>query len=321
MSKLARFAWGLLAYDLAVVAWGAFVRASGSGAGCGRHWPMCNGEIVPRAPRIETLIELSHRLSSGVAFVLTVVLLVWALRAYPAGHRVRRGAGVSTALMAAEALIGAGLVLFELVAHDASMKRALSMALHLGNTFLLLAATAVTAWWASGGAAMKLRGQRAVVAVLALPLGGMLAVGASGAVTALGDTLFPAHSLAAGLVQDFAPGAHLFVRLRAIHPVLAVATAAAIVVTTGLVRVLRPTRAVRLLSRAAGALAVAQVAAGLLDVVTRAPVALQLVHLLLADLVWIALVLTGVAALGEEESTTTAAPTPTATATPTSTPT
>jgi heme A synthase len=297
--SLSRFAWGLLGYEILVVAWGDYVRATGSGAGCGRHWPMCNGEILPRAPRIETWIELSHRASSGVALAGTLGLLLWATRAYPRGHRVRRGAYLTAFLMVAEALIGAGLVLFELVAHDASMKRALSVSLHLVNTFLLLAATALTAWWASGGAAVRLRGQRAVAWPLGLVLAAMIVVGASGAVTALGDTLFPAPSLAAGFAQDFAIGAHLFIRLRAIHPMLAAATAAAAVFVTGFVRALRPGRAVQIASRLAGGLAVAQVAAGLLDVLTRAPVWMQLVHLSLADFLWVALVLTGAAALAE----------------------
>jgi heme A synthase len=307
-ASLARFAWGLLAYEILVVAWGAYVRATGSGAGCGRHWPTCNGDILPRAPRIETLIELSHRLSSGGALIGTVVLLVWALRVYPRGHRVRRGAAITASLMLAEALIGAGLVLFELVAHDASMKRALSMSLHLVNTFLLLASTATTAWWASGGAAIRLRGRRggaaAVEVVFGVLLLAMLVVGASGAVTALGDTLFPAPSISAGIAQDFAASSHLFVRLRAIHPMLAMTTAGAIVVAMGLVRSLRPGREVGILSRLAASLAVAQVAAGIGDVLTRAPVAMQLVHLALADLVWISLVLTGVAALAEPEPST-----------------
>jgi heme A synthase len=296
---LSRFAWGLLGYEILVVAWGGYVRASGSGAGCGRHWPMCNGEILPRAPRIETLIELSHRVSSGGALVGTLVLLVWAFRAYPRGHRVRRGAAVTASLMVAEALIGAGLVLFELVAHDASMKRALSISLHLVNTFLLLASTALTAWWTAGGSGLRLRGQGAVAPLLAVVLSAMLVVGASGAVTALGDTLFPSASLAAGFAQDFAAGAHLFVRLRAIHPMLAVTTAATIVVVMGLVRSLRPTRAVRILSRTTASLAVAQVGLGLLDVLTRAPVGIQLVHLVMADFVWISLVLTAAAAFAE----------------------
>jgi len=298
----ARFAWGVLAYDLAVVAWGAYVRATGSGAGCGRHWPLCNGEIVPQSPRIQTLVELSHRVSSGVALVLSAALLVWALRAFPRGHLVRKGAAVGMGLMLMEAGIGAALVLFELVAHDASMKRALSVSLHLGNTFLLLAATALTAWWASGGARPSVRGQRAVVSLLAAPVVAMFFVGASGAITALGDTLFPPSSLAAGLAQDLAPGAHAFIRLRALHPLLASLTAGVIIITSGLVRALRPSRSVRVLSRVAAVLAIAQVAAGLLDVATLAPVWLQLVHLVMADAVWVALVLLAAAALACEPS-------------------
>jgi heme A synthase len=299
--RLARFAWSLLAYEVLVVAWGAYVRATGSGAGCGRHWPTCNGEMLPRAARVETLIELSHRVSSAGALAGTLALLAWALRVYPPGHRVRRGAGVTASLMIAEALIGAGLVLFELVAHDASMKRALSVSLHLVNTFLLLASTSVTAWWASGGRAIRLRGPTgaasALTIVLGVLLGAMLIVGASGAVAALGDTLFPVPSLAAGLAQDFAPRSHLFLRLRVLHPMFAMTTAGAVVLGMGLVRSLRPGRAVNVLSRVAALLAIAQVAAGIGDVLARAPVGMQLVHLVLADLVWIGLVLTAAAAL------------------------
>lgn len=298
----ARFAWGVLAYDLAVVAWGAYVRATGSGAGCGRHWPLCNGEIVPQSPRTQTLVELSHRVSSGVALVLAAVLLVWALRAFPRGHLVRKAAATGMVLMLMEAGIGAALVLFELVAHDASMKRAMSVSLHLGNTFLLLAATALTAWWASGGARPSVQGQRAVLPLLVVPLVAMFLVGASGAVTALGDTLFPPSSLAAGLAQDLAPGAHAFIRLRALHPLLASLTAALIVLVSSLVRALRPAGSVRVLSRAAAVLAMAQVGAGLLDVATLAPVWLQLVHLVMADLVWVALVLLAAAALASERN-------------------
>jgi heme A synthase len=324
VGRFARFAWGVLAYDLAVVAWGAYVRATGSGAGCGRHWPLCNGEIVPRLPRTQTLVELSHRVSSGVALVLAAALLVWALRAFPRGHLVRKGAAVGMGLMLMEAGIGAALVLFELVAHDASMKRALSVSLHLGNTFLLLAATALTAWWASGDSlppqvlrawrptapslAGVAHGQRAVVALLAVPVVAMFFVGASGAVTALGDTLFPPSSLAAGLAQDLAQdlpsGAHAFIRLRALHPLLASLTAGVIVIASGLVRALRPAPPVRVLSRVAAVLAVAQVAAGLLDVATLAPVWLQLVHLVMADAVWVALVLLAAAALACQPSET-----------------
>jgi heme A synthase len=301
--RVSRFAWGLLGYEILVVAWGAYVRASGSGAGCGRHWPMCNGEVIPRAPRVATLVELSHRLSSGGALIGTLVLLVWSLRVYPRGHRVRRGAWTTASLMIVEALIGAGLVLLAMVENDASLKRALSNSLHLINTFLLLGATALTAWWSSGGRPVSFRGQRTVAILFGALLAAMLVVGASGAVTALGDTLFPSTSLAAGIAQDFAPGAHLFIRLRAIHPMLATTTAAAIVVIMGLVRSLRPTRAVQIASRVSASLAVAQVGAGLLDMLLRAPVWMQLVHLANADFVWVSLVITAAAAMAEAPET------------------
>jgi heme A synthase len=299
MPRFARFAWALLAYDVGVVVWGAYVRATGSGAGCGKHWPLCNGEVVPRAPRVETLVELSHRVSSGGALLLTAALAAWAWAAYPRGHRVRRSAVTAAIFMACEAAIGAALVLFELVAHDASAKRALSVSLHLVNTFFLLASTAMTAWWASGGEAIRVRGQGLVAWTTAVPLAAMLLVGMSGAVTALGDTLFPSTSLASELARDFAPSAHAFVRLRALHPFLATLTTATIVVSGSITRALRPAKAVRMLSRAATAFAVGQVAAGLLDVATLAPVWLQLTHLMLAEAVWIALVLTAAAALAE----------------------
>jgi heme A synthase len=301
MTRFARFAWGLLAYDVGVAAWGAYVRATGSGAGCGRHWPLCNGEVVPQAPRVETLIELSHRISSGAALVFTAGLLLWSWRAYPRGHIVRAGALTTMGFMLAEAALGAALVLFELVAHDASAKRALSVSLHLVNTFLLLGSTALTAWWASSAGPARMRWLGPAGWAAGLPLAAMLLVGSTGAVTALGDTLFPSASMASGVAQDFAPHAHLFVRLRALHPLLATMTAALIVVAGGITRACRPTKSVRTLSRLAAALAIGQVAAGLLDMMTLAPLLLQLVHLVLADAVWIALVLTAAAALPEPE--------------------
>jgi heme A synthase len=205
------------------------------------------------------------------------------------------------ALMFGEAAIGAGLVLFELVAHDASLARAFSVSAHLVNTFLLLAAMSLTAWWASGGPGPSRGGQRVVAWVVGVPLAALLFVGATGAVTALGDTLFPSASLAAGLREDFSPTAHLFIRLRGVHPVLAAMTGAATVVAAGLVRTLRPSRAVRSWARGTSVLVGAQVTAGLVSLLARAPVWMQLVHLLLADCLWIALVVTAGAALAQAE--------------------
>lgn len=295
--RLARFAWGVLAYNLLVIAWGAFVRATGSGAGCGKHWPLCNGEVVPTPKSVATIIEASHRLTSGIALVLVMVLAVQCVRKLPKGDRARRGAVLSGVFMIGEALIGAGLVLFELVAHDTSMKRALSMVLHLGNTFFLLASLSLTAWWlarpeaAPAEAAARGKGDRVLRAALAVSLGGVLLLASSGAIAALGDTLFPARSLREGLAQDLSPMAHAFVKLRMLHPMIALATGVVVLATAGLVRMLRPEPRVVSLSRLATLLFVVQFVAGLINVTLLAPVAMQLVHLLLADAVWIALVL------------------------------
>lgn len=282
----------MLAYNLLVIAWGAFVRATGSGAGCGRHWPLCNGEVVPTPKSVATLIEVSHRATSGIALVAVVALAVACVRRLPRGHRARRSAIWSGVFIVGEALIGAGLVLFELVAHDASMKRALSMVLHLGNTFLLLASLSLTAWWLTKGepeergkAPLALRG------ALGVALGGVLLLAASGAIAALGDTLFPARSLAEGLRQDLSPVAHAFLRLRLLHPMIALATGVVVLAVAGAVRIVHTEPRVRSLSRLATILFVAQFVAGLVNVTLLAPVAMQLVHLLLADATWIALVL------------------------------
>ena len=159
LNRFAKYAWGVLAFNMFVILWGAFVRASGSGAGCGSHWPLCNGVVIPPLPQLETIIEFTHRITSGVSLLLVVGLLVWAFRAYPRGHSVRLGAVLSMIFIVTEALIGAVLVLFSWVAKNESTGRVISVALHQTNTFLLLALLTLTAWWASGGTPMRLKGQ------------------------------------------------------------------------------------------------------------------------------------------------------------------
>jgi heme a synthase len=144
VNRLARFGWIVVAWNLVVILWGAFVRATGSGAGCGQHWPLywplCNGVALPRDPSLQTIIELTHRVTSGLALIGLLALLVAVWRHRPAGHPARRAAAWSMLFMLTEAGVGAGLVLFELVADNRSMARALFMAVHLANTFLLLGA-------------------------------------------------------------------------------------------------------------------------------------------------------------------------------------
>ncbi len=228
MSRLARFAWGVLGYNILVILWGAYVRASGSGAGCGSHWPLCNGQVIPLSPSIATLIEFSHRITSGLALV-AVVWLWWMTRRLAAPDPARRTATWSLVLMLTEAAVGAGLVLFQLVADNASMARALFMAVHLINTFLLVAALTLTAHYVDGGRRISASQSPLVVGGLAAGAIGILLVGTSGAVAALGDTLFPSASLAEALASDLSATSHILIRLRVLHPVLALAVAAGLI--------------------------------------------------------------------------------------------
>lgn len=297
MTRLSRLAWITLAVNVVVILWGAFVRATGSGAGCGEHWPLCNGVVLQRNATVETLIEFTHRLTSGLALILVLAVAVGAWRLRPRQPFVRRAAALSLAIILLEAALGAGLVLFRLVADNDSMARALFMGVHLVNTFFLLATLTVTAYAASGGEAPDPGGAPGLAASFAAVMAGLAIAGASGAVAALGDTLFPAGTLQEALVQDLSPTAHLLVRLRVFHPALAIGSgllAAALARHTGRVR---PAPAVSRLAAAVVGLVVLQILAGFVNVMLLAPVWLQLVHLLLADTLWILVVLLAAHAL------------------------
>jgi len=300
-----RFAWFTLAFLVLVVLWGAFVRATGSGAGCGSHWPLCNGVIIPRAARVETLIEFAHRISSGLSGLLVLGMWLWAFRLYPRGHVVRKGATLALVFIITESLLGAGLVLFEWVAYNASVARAISMALHLINTYLLLGAVTLTAWWATQTLAgrdttLRLRGQGKVGWLVGGGLLLLLFLGVSGAVTALGDTLFPAGTLSEGISQDFLPTAHFLVRLRVYHPLVAIVTGIYLVLASRAIAAERPGEATRRLARVLLVVVAVQLVAGFVNVRLLVPVWMQIIHLLLADVMWIAALLLSVTVLSQE---------------------
>jgi heme A synthase len=283
------FAWGVLGWNVLVVLWGAYVRASGSGAGCGSHWPLCNGEVVPHAPRVETIIEFSHRLTSGAAAIAVVALCIWAFRSFPKRHMVRRAAALSVAFIILEALLGAGLVLFEYVDQNKSVGRAIYLSAHLVNTLLLLGALTLTAWFSGGPAVRTLQIARMPRLLLVAPFLALL-VSITGVIAALGDTLFPSASLAAGLRQDLSSTTHFLVRLRVIHPALAVAAGAFFAFAA--MRAIRGAQspAARTAAGVVAILAIGQLCAGAMNIALLAPVWMQHTHLLLADLLWIALV-------------------------------
>ena len=297
---LSRLAWFTLGFNVLVILWGAVVRATGSGAGCGAHWPTCNGSVIPLSPSLGTLIEYSHRLTSGLALILVVVLLAQVFRHRPAGHLARFWAAASMVLILTEAAVGAGLVLFERVAGDTSVARGYWISGHLINTFLLLAALVLTARFVDGSRAVSpgaqalratfpsaSRGWPTILAVLA-----MVATGMSGAIAALGDTLFKAETLREALAQEFSSASHNFLRLRILHPVIALVGGGLVLAVAYRAMTTNPERpSSRTLGLVLAGLVVTQWFVGLTNLVLLAPTPLQIVHLLVADLIWISLVL------------------------------
>lgn len=298
--SLARYAWFVLAYNMAVILWGAYVRATGSGAGCGAHWPLCDGQVIPRSPSVEMLVEFTHRATSGLALLAVVALFVWVRRRVAPGHPARRAALASLIFIVLEALLGAGLVLFGLVAGDQSIARAMAMPAHLVNTLVLLLCLTLTAHFVSGGSGLAPRAKPRTFGVAVMLLVLMVGVGKTGAIAALGDTLFPSTTLIEGLKSDFSSTSNVLLRLRILHPALAVGTAALILLSLTALAVPPGDRRGLRARRALMYLTVVQVVVGFANVWLLAPLWMQLVHLLLADLMWIALVVTAASALADE---------------------
>jgi cytochrome c oxidase assembly protein subunit 15 len=287
-AALRRFAWAVLAYFVAVILWGTLVRATGAGAGCGNHWPLCNGTVLQHSASVNTLIEFTHRITSGLSLVAVVGLLLWTFRSSRRGDLARGAAVAAVALTVMEAILGALLVALGLTAQSQAPLRPLFLALHLTNTLLLLAALTVTAHllcrrtrnrWES----IRLVNPLAAVAGIFV----VLAVGVTGSLAALGDTLFPVTSLAGALHHDFSTTSGWLVRWRWIHPMSALA--AGVFLIWILMRA-----AAQNSHRGLSALVLALLAAvyllGVLDATLLAPVWAQVAHLLAADSLWIALV-------------------------------
>jgi heme a synthase len=289
---LRRYAWFVVVYSVLVVLWGVVVRATGSGAGCGDHWPLCNGQVIPIHPRLATVIEYTHRMMSGPSEVpLIVLLLVWVFRATPRGHLARNFAVAGLVLTFTEGLLGALLVKLGLTATSTSPLRPPMLALHLSNTLVLLGSLALTAHFLARRTA-ALRGavafQQKLPAIVGL-LAAMV-IGITGSLAALGDTLFPATSLRAAFAADFSASSEWLIRLRILHPASAVLAGAFILwLLWRSVFAARDGAHRKLGLWLAGWLAF-QFLLGGLDVLLRAPVWMQVLHLAGADAFWCVLV-------------------------------
>jgi heme a synthase len=306
--RFSRFAWAFVAYLLVVILFGAWVRITSSGAGCGSHWPTCHGQIVPPDPSMETIIEYTHRLTTGVLGILGLVFVGWAARRF-GRHRVTWAAVVTLVFIVFEAAIGAGLVLKELVASDDSVPRAIVISLHLVNTLLLTGAASLAAWWSTDERPVAPQALGSGTWVLAAGLCAIVATCMTGAVTALGDTLFPVGALGdSGLLErvadDLSPAKHFLVRLRIIHPMVAVVAAGIVFGVGAWARQHTRDAYTPRLARGLQHGVVAQVVVGLANIALAAPGWMQLVHLLLAQAVWMAAVLTTVSAWAGAAATT-----------------
>lgn len=287
----APYAWLVLAYTQLVILWGTYVRAAGAGNGCGPNWPLCDGQFLPHAPKLKMFIEFFHRVSSGLDGVLILGLWAGAMWLYPRRHRVRRAATAALVFVGIESLLGAALVLFRWVGSNASPARVTADALHLINTMLLLAAVLVTALWASGlgPARWRERGRGGPRRVgLGVGVAAVLVTAVCGVMAALADTLYPAVSLAAGFRLDFSHAAPVLERLRVLHPLVAI-TAGLVLMAIVMAGWGVPRRLPVL-----GYLVIAAVglqwAAGAADIALLTPIPVQILHLLGADLVWLAFV-------------------------------
>ena len=291
-------AWAILGFSVLVILGGAIVRATGSGDGCGASWPRCTGRLFPTDPGVETVIEFSHRLMTLALGIGVVILVLLAFRFFPKGHVVRYAATASLVFLIIESLLGASLVLFGWVDQDASLGRVFVVPLHLLNTFILVALSALTAWWGSGNAAPEVAGRSSTVRRLGIGAIGILLIGASGALNALADSLFPSDTLIGGVEAELASTAPFLLRLRVFHPVIAVAVALGI-----LCLVMRLSEGAGDRTKRIGLiLAVTvglQMFVGIANVVLLTPLETQVLHLALADVLWITYVVFSAELLGE----------------------
>lgn len=294
-------AWSALVGNVIVILQGAIVRGTGSGAGCGSHWPTCNGTVVPVDPSIETIIEFSHRLLSGAVLLLGVWLLVRALRVRKERPGLAAYAGLAFGFLVLEALIGAATVLLGMTGDNATVARGVWVASHLVNSLLLIGALAGTVVYARKGAPdypLRLGAQASLTAVTAVGLGAMLLVMFTGGIAAMGNTIFPSESLAAGLRADFDPTSHLLVRLRVLHPLIAIAVGTYLFVALGMAWWLKSVPAARRTSQALLVVYLVQVAIGVANLAFLAPLALQVLHLSVAVAAYALLSATSIQILG-----------------------
>jgi heme a synthase len=308
LSRFARYAWFVLAYNIVVIIWGVFLRASKSGDGCGQHWLTCHGEVIPSAPELKTVIEFSHRITSALDGFIVIGLLAWAYSIWKSKRNEKTGLILKMAIgsfvfVLIEGLLGAGLVLTGNTAETLTAARPFWMAGHLIITLVLLTFLTLTAWFSSGGKSFNFQSQPKILLLLFLAVTGILFIGLSGSVAALSNMIFPSETLTEGISKDFSATSHVLLRLRVSHPILSVLVGIYLIFLAGWLKSKgNGNLKIRRFANVLTILVLTQFAAGALTLIMLAPIVMQIIHLVLADAVWITFVLLSASVLAEESN-------------------
>lgn len=298
-SRFSQFLLGVLLYTILVILWGAWVRISHSGDGCGDTWPLCHGQIVPQAQQAKTWVELSHRLMSGLFGILIVGLFLKIRKAFDRHHPIQRWALFSLIFTISEALLGAKLVLFKLVSSNDSPYRAFVMALHLINSLMLTGSIAMT-WEFSKSPFWRQRSQHLIdfkkltsSRLIGFMLFVFICIAVTGAIAALSNTLFPTNSLSEGFAADWNPDSHFLIRLRGFHPIAGILLGGSLALAAYLTWQTAPESALMIRKRSLILAIITTIAIvfGITTLLSLAPVWMKLGHLFIAHSVWICLVL------------------------------
>ena len=268
---------GIVLSILSILA-GAFVRATGSGDGCGSTWPTCKGKIIPQLSDTSEVIEFSHRSISGILLIVTLIIFIKS-RNMSKGTIVRTTVNFLTFFVVFEAAIGAVIVLYEWVGLNSSLPRIIAVPIHLVNTFGLLACyAALYKVLLNNFKNIKQLWDRRFVFVAFL----FLLSGATGSITALADVLFPSASFYEGLMEDFDRTSELLTRLRILHPIVATGLSVALIIESRKIQ-----KNYKIDVKFLQLLVIVAVTLGVLNVLSNIVLLLSIFHLAIADLLWI----------------------------------
>ena len=276
--KVESYAKAGLLLSIASILAGAFVRATGSGDGCGATWPTCKGKIIPSLSDTSELIEFSHRSVSGVLLVVTLIIFA-KTRKFQKDSLVRIVTNYLTFFVIFEALIGAVIVIFEWVGLNSSLPRIIAVPIHLVNTFGLLGSYAILYKILQDDLQnIKNMFNKNFLLISSL----FLLSGATGSITALADVLFPSASFVEGFLADFDRTSEVLTRLRILHPIISsILSIVLYVYATGIRKKynvsVKPLQILILIA----------VFLGVINVLSNIVLPLSILHLAIADFLWI----------------------------------